>query len=162
MSGTVSIWPVSLTHMNSTQRCSYLLLLIVVLCYFSGATGPCTTDGPLLMGDDGKPIWLDTSALLKSATHCVAPKMPALARQARIEGQVLVDILVDAKGKVACVQVIIGHPMLISSAVDAAKDWTFRPKKQNGKDVSFYGHLRFHFSTGETGKGENSCTVAHW
>jgi TonB family protein len=150
--------------MNSTQRCFYILLLIAVLCLtnISGATGPCTTDGPLLTGDDGKPIWLDTNTLLKKATRCVAPKMPTLARQARIEGQVLIDILVDAKGKVVCVQVIIGHPMLIGSAVDAAKDWTFQPKMQNGKDVSFYGHLQFHFSTGETGKGENSCTVAHW
>jgi outer membrane biosynthesis protein TonB len=52
--------------------------------------------------------------------------------------------------------------MLAGSAVDAAKDWTFQPKKQNGKNVSFYGHLRFRFSTGATWKGENPCTVAHW
>ena len=122
----------------------------------------CTTDQPLYTDRDGKPIWLDTDSLLRSATHCTAPKMPALARNARIEGYVSVDILVNDKGKVWCVQLVSGHPMLASSAINAAKDWTFRPKKHDGKPVWFHGHLRFHFSTGETEKNENPCTVAHW
>jgi len=88
--------------------------------------------------------------------------MPAMARQARIEGQVLVDILIDQRGKVVCVQLTDGHPMLAGSAIDAAKDWTFRPLKQKRQTVYFYGHLRFHFSTRDDMKGENSCTVAHW
>ena len=120
----------------------------------------CTTDQPLYSGRDGEPIWLDNDSLLKSATHCKAPKMPALGRNARIEGYVSVDIVVNDKGKVA--QLINGHPMLASSAINAAKDWTFRPNKQDGKAVWFYGHLRFHFSTGEIKKNDNSCTVAHW
>src|ERR1035437_2828298 len=151
-------------HMRPTQRYSLLLLLMGVLSLTNvlGVVAACGSDGPLLMRKDGKPRWLDTKALLERATHCVAPQMPAMARQVRIKGQVLVDILVDTKGKVACAKVIIGHPMLIGPAVEAAKDWTFRPKKQNGKVVSFYGHLQFFFSTGGTGKGENPCTVAHW
>jgi TonB family protein len=128
----------------------------------SASLGSCTNDGPLLTGNDGKPIWLSTNALLKNATHCIAPEMPALFRQARIEGLVFVDILVDEKGRVACAQLISGHPLLAGSAIDAAKNWTFRPKKQRGRAVSFYGHLRFHFSTGPTSKSEDPCTVAHW
>jgi len=122
----------------------------------------CNPDGPVLSDRDGKEVWLNTDALLKRAIHCQAPSMPAMARQARIEGQFLVDILVDAKGQVACARLISGHPLLIASAIDAAKDWKFRPMKQHGKAVSFYGHLRFHFSTGETPKNEHPCTVAHW
>lgn len=79
----------------------------------------------------------------------------------RLEGQVLVEILVDEKGKVSCARVVSGHPLLVASAIDAAKDWTFRPVKQDGKKVSFYGHLSFHFSTGQISK-KNPCTVAHW
>jgi hypothetical protein len=45
----------------------------------------CTTDQRLYADPDGKPSWLDTDSLLKSATHCIAPKLPALARNARIE-----------------------------------------------------------------------------
>jgi TonB family protein len=124
--------------------------------------GLCASEEPLLADKDGKPIWLNTDALLKSATHCTAPRMPALARQARIDGYVFVDILVNTKGQVVCVRFISGHPMLASSAIDAAKNWTFRPMKQDGKAVSFYGHLSFHFSTGKTAKNENPCAVARW
>ena len=124
--------------------------------------GSCTSEEPLLADKDGKPIWLNTDALLKSATHCTAPRMPAFARQARIEEYVFVDILVNTKGQVACARLISGLPMLASSAIDAAKDWTFRPMNQNERVVSFYGHLSFHFSTGGNAKNENPCTVAHW
>jgi TonB family protein len=122
----------------------------------------CKADGPLLTDKAGKPTWLNTKALVKRANHCVAPRMPTFARQARIEGQVLVDILVDQQGKVACVQLIHGHPMLAGSAIEAAKDWTFRPMKKSRQAVSFYGHLGFYFSTGQIAKGESPCTVAHW
>jgi TonB family protein len=116
----------------------------------------------LLTDKAGVPIWFDTDTLLKSATHCVAPQMPALAREARIDGFVLVDILVDGTGKVACVQLVQGHPLLVGSAIVAAKEWTFRGRKQKGREVSFYGHLRFHFTTGHTANNENPCIIAHW
>jgi TonB family protein len=150
--------------MTLTQRYCLLLVLIVALSLtnIAGSVGACRGDGPLLTGKDRKPIWPDTNAILKSASHCVAPQMPTLAHQVRIDGYVVIDILVDRKGKVACAELITGHPLLAGSAIHAAKDWTFLPRKQNGKDVSFYGHLRFHFSTGQTVKSENPCVVAHW
>jgi len=138
------------------------MLIEITLLAATAEAELCKADGPLLTDKAGNPIWLDTKALVKRANHCGAPRMPALARQARIEGQVLVDILVNQQGKVACVQLIQGHPMLASSAIDAAKDWAFRPMKKGRQAVSFYGHLAFHFSTGEIAKDENPCTVAHW
>lgn len=122
----------------------------------------CKADGPLLTDKAGNPIWLDTKALIKRSTHCVPPRLPAMARQARIEGQVLLDILVSPEGKVACIQVLKGHPMLIPGAIDSAKEWTFRPMKQKGRAIFFRGHLSFHFSTSGNVKGENPCTIARF
>ena len=118
----------------------------------------CTTDQPLYANRSGKPIWLNTDSLLKRATHCEAPTMPALAHQLRIAGHVSIDILVNDTGKVFCVQRVIGHPMLAGSATDAAKKWTFVPKRQNGRNVWFYGRLRFRFSGGNA--TTKSCVVA--
>src|SRR5690348_7853789 len=53
------------------------------------------------------------------------------------------DILVNDTGKVSGVRLVSGHPMLASSAINAAKGWTFRPMKHDGKAVWFHGHLRF-------------------
>jgi TonB family protein len=122
----------------------------------------CPTDQPLYRDRDGKPIWLDTESLLKKATHCRAPQMPPMLRVTELDGFVSVDILVNDKGRVWCAKVINGSPLLTTSAINAAKDWRFQPKKRSGKAVWFYGHLRFHFSTREVNKDEIPCTVAHW
>lgn len=142
--------------------CLLPLIGVLFLTSISDATDSCKCDGPLLTDKDGKPIWLNTNDLIKGAAHCVAPQMPPLMRQAEIDGYVFVDTLVDERGQVVCVRLIKGHPMLAGSAMDAAKSWVFRPKTQNGKGVSFYGHLRFHFSKRPIAKNESPCTVAHW
>jgi TonB family protein len=118
----------------------------------------CTTEQPLYANGSGKPIWLNTDSLLKRATHCEAPAIPTLAHQLRIAGYVSIDILVNDTGKVFCVQRVRGHPMLTGSATEAAKKWTFLPKRQNGRNVWFYGRLRFRFSGGNA--ITKSCAVA--
>ena len=140
----------------------FLIPLILILTLPTIVRGECKAEGPFLMDKVGKQTWLDTPALIKQSQHCVAPRLPAMAQNLRIQGQVLVDILVNERGKVACVQFIHGHPILASSAIDAAKSWTFRPMKQAGKAVSFYGHMTFTFSTSGYPKGESACIVAHW
>jgi TonB family protein len=150
--------------MSSTPRIISLFLLTVTLSLasISDSTESCKSDGPLLTNEDGKPIWLNTDALVKSAVHCVAPQWPALARQAEIEAQVLVDILVNQEGRVICVHLINGPPLLASSATDAARNWVFKPKKLKEKPVSFYGHLSFFYSTRGAPVEQNPCTAAHW
>jgi TonB family protein len=118
----------------------------------------CTTDQALYANGSGKPIWLNTDSLLKRATHCEAPAMPTLAHQLRIAGYVSIDILVNDTGNVFCVQHATGHPMLTGSATEAAKKWTFLPRRQNGRNVWFYGRLRFRFSGGNA--TTKSCAVA--
>ncbi len=52
----------------------------------------------------------------------VAPKYPPLAKAARIEGKVTLDLARDpATGNVLSAKPIAGHPVLVPSAVDAAK-----------------------------------------
>jgi len=128
----------------------------------NGSKALCTTQQSVYADGRGKPIWFETDSLLKRTTHCTAPKMPDMARSLRVEGYVSVEILVNDTGKVSCVRLVNGHPMFASSAINAAKRWTFRPMKQDGKAVWFYGHLRFHFSTGKINDSENPCTVGTW
>ena len=118
----------------------------------------CTTERPLYARRNGRPILLDTNSLLRGATHCEPPEMPSLSRQLGIGGYVSVDVLVNDKGNVSCVQTVRGHAMLVSSAIDASKKWTFVPKRQKGKEVWFYGQIRFQFLAGQTKL--NSCLVA--
>jgi len=122
----------------------------------------CKSEGPLLRDEAGNLAWLTTNELVAQASHCVAPEIPGLYRAARIQGDVLIDILVDRAGKVACARLVSGHPILAGTAIEAASRWTFKRRKQAGKRVSFYGHLAFHFSYNATTKNENPCLETHW
>jgi TonB family protein len=56
----------------------------------------------------------------------VAPKYPALAMQARIQGGVELQLTVEtATGEVQNVAAISGHPLLTPTAIEAAKQWRF-------------------------------------
>jgi len=122
----------------------------------------CPAAGPLLLNPTGAPRILGERVLAGRAIGCVAPKFPALARQARLNGYVRVAVLVNEAGGVTCVQLISGHPLLIGSAIEAARQWIFRPVTQNGRTVSAYGVLAFHYSTAGAEKPLRSCLDAHW
>ena len=47
------------------------------------------------------------------------PVYPALARQARIQGSVVLHAIIDKDGKVAQLEVVSGHPLLVQAALDA-------------------------------------------
>jgi TonB family protein len=125
-------------------------------------TEPCSSAGPLLTDGRGNAAWFSTGELIRKSTHCIAPRLPALLLSARFEGYVLVDVLINEKGHVDCVQLISGNPLVAVAAVKAAREWIFRPERQNGRPVSFSGHLRFHFSTSPVPDTTNACTEAHW
>jgi TonB family protein len=65
----------------------------------------------------------------------VAAVYPANARTQRIQGDVVIDALVDASGKVAEVKMISGHPLLQQAAMDSLRLWRYAPARLNGDPI---------------------------
>jgi TonB family protein len=65
----------------------------------------------------------------------VQPAYPALAKQARLQGTVRLEVLIDKTGVVSHIGLISGHPLLLPSAIEAVKQWTYRPTLLNGEPV---------------------------
>ncbi len=65
----------------------------------------------------------------------VAAVYPVNARTQRIQGDVLVDALVDATGKVTEVKMISGHPLLQQAAMDSLRLWRYAPARLNGDPI---------------------------
>jgi TonB family protein len=63
------------------------------------------------------------------------PEFPALAKTARVQGQVVLEFHINEHGGVENVEVLKGHPMLAPSARDAIKQWKFEPFVCNGKAI---------------------------
>jgi len=63
------------------------------------------------------------------------PAYPALARQARIQGNVVLHAIIDKDGRVGQLEVVSGHPLLVQAALDAVKQWRYQPTQLNGDPV---------------------------
>lgn len=65
--------------------------------------------------------------------HGVLPSYPASAIQAHVTGTVEIGIAVSPKGDVNSARVLIGHPMLVTSALEAIRQWRFEPNRVQGE-----------------------------
>lgn len=65
----------------------------------------------------------------------VQPQYPPLARQARIQGVVKLHAIIGKDGTVRELQMISGHPLLTAAALDAVRQWRYRPTLLNGEPV---------------------------
>jgi protein TonB len=67
--------------------------------------------------------------------HKVTPQYPPLARQARIQGDVILKAVIGKDGSIQNLQVVSGHPMLSAAAINAVKQWKYKPYYLNGQPV---------------------------
>lgn len=65
----------------------------------------------------------------------VNPQYPQLARQARVEGRVVLQATIGKDGTVQNLHLISGHPMLVQAAMDAVSRWRYKPYYLNGDPV---------------------------
>jgi protein TonB len=66
----------------------------------------------------------------------VDPAYPDLARVAGIGATLILECRIDPEGHVADIQVLRGHPLFDAAAVNAVRQWTYRPSLLNGQPVS--------------------------
>jgi len=76
----------------------------------------------------------------------VKPQYPALARQARVQGTVVLQAVIGKDGTVRNLRVVSGHPMLTTAAIDAVKQWLYRPYYLNGEPVEVDTQINVNFT----------------
>jgi periplasmic protein TonB len=83
---------------------------------------------------------------LPEAITKVPPVYPDIAREAGVDGVVLVQALVGKDGKVKDVRVVKNIPMLDDAAIAAVKQWVFKPALSNNKPVAVWVAVPVRFS----------------
>jgi protein TonB len=107
---------------RSVFRCA----LSVVLGVGFALTLAFAQDGPIRVGGNVQ------QANLISQVH---PVYPAEAKEARIQGIVKLDVVIDKEGHVSQVSVVSGPTSLVQSAVEAVQQWVYKPTLLNGQPV---------------------------
>ena len=75
------------------------------------------------------------AVIAASLINKVNPTYPPLARQTRISGTVRLHAIISKDGSVQQLEVLSGHPLLVQSALDAVRQWRYRPTLLNGEAV---------------------------
>ena len=79
----------------------------------------------------------------------VTPVYPASARQARISGTVRIEAVIGRDGIIQSLQVTSGHPWLAQAALDAVRQWVYRPTLLNGEPVEVLTQIDVNFKLAE-------------
>ncbi len=78
--------------------------------------------------------------------HKVQPTYPPLARTARMQGSVLLAAVIGKDGSIQNLHVISGHPLLTQAALDAVRQWKYRPYILNGEPVEVDTQVTVNFT----------------
>jgi len=65
----------------------------------------------------------------------IEPKYPYIAIQTRREGTVLLHAIISREGQITSLDVLSGDPLLVGAALDAVRQWRYRPTILNGEPV---------------------------
>jgi TonB family protein len=102
-------------------------------------------DGP--PGPSTGPIQIAGNVRAPERIYAPDPVYPEEARQARVQGVVILQTIINAVGKVTDIKVLKGLPSgLTEAAVEAVSKWEFRPATLEGKPVAVYYMVTITFS----------------
>lgn len=110
-----------------------------------GSAGPVEAPPPPPPPPPKKPKRVSGGVLQGKAIRRVQPIYPPIARSARVQGAVQVEVVIDEQGNVISARVLSGHPLLRQAALDAARQWKFRPTLLSGQPIKVTGILVFNF-----------------
>ncbi|WP_243301135.1 M56 family metallopeptidase [Geothrix oryzisoli] len=120
------------THVAASPAAA--LLPVLLLAGVLGLTTLSATGTPKPATMASEPVEMDFKQI-RVKHQPEAPVYPPEAKAARIQGTVVVVLVIDTKGKVTSAKAISGPPELHACAVDYAEAWEFEPAKVKGKAV---------------------------
>ena len=75
----------------------------------------------------------------------IEPKYPKIALAAHVSGTVVLKAVISKEGEIKELQVVSGHPLLVPAALDAVKQWRYRPYLLNGEPVEVETNINVNF-----------------
>src|SRR5258706_5652346 len=76
----------------------------------------------------------------------VNPEYPSEARKGRIQGTVVMHAIISKAGDIATLDLVSGDPMLAPAAIDAVRQWKYKPYLLNGKAVEVDTQIAVNFT----------------
>jgi TonB family protein len=105
-----------------------------------------STDAAAASSPQGPRVPVGGNVQMSKIIKMVQPVYPPLAKRARIQGKVILKVVVGQDGAVTSVTLENGHPLLAPAAIDAVRQWTFQPTLLNGQPVDVVSTVEVNFT----------------
>ena len=79
----------------------------------------------------------------------VEPKYPEIARERHIEGVVILNGVIDARGDVQDLTVVSGDPLLAPAAIEAVRQWKYKPYLLSGDPTNMETQIKVDFASAQ-------------
>lgn len=109
-------------------------------------TGIVGSDPPPQLDPGSGNVRVSQAVMQSLLIKKVHAEYPPLARQARIQGTVVLNVLINNNGDIEHLTVFSGHPMLVPAAVEAVKHWKYKPYFLNGQPMKVETTILVDFS----------------
>ena len=99
----------------------------------AGASSGAPTPSPAAAKPSGPPVVVPASVEAASIVTQAAPAYPPEARAKLIQGEVLLRAIIDKEGKISEVHVLSGDDLLAQAAMEAVRQWRYKPMLVDGE-----------------------------
>jgi protein TonB len=121
-----------------------------------GGTGGGILNGIIGSGGSGPPpppkaasrIRVGGNVQAAALVNKVTPQYPPIAKTAHVSGTVILHAIIAKDGSIQELQYMSGPPLLMKSAMDAVKEWRYKPTMLNGEPVEVDTTISVVFSLG--------------
>lgn len=104
---------------------------------------------PVVRAAPGGAVGVSAGVMAGQMEHSVAPVYPPIAKAARIQGVVVLHAIISKTGDIEDLQTISGPPMLVPAAMDAVRQWKYKPYLLNGEPTEVETTINVNFTFAE-------------
>lgn len=97
--------------------------------------GPVVPPGEIKRAEEKRPLKMSEPIVQAQLISRSEPRYPFIAIQTRTEGTVRLRAIISRDGRISELQVLSGPPLLVQAALDAVRQWRYRPTYLNGEPV---------------------------
>jgi TonB family protein len=148
------VLPAARCTMTPMSGMRYVLIAAMMACTLWAQTAV----PPVATSEGNQPSVPDADLTLDRIQE-VKAIYPTDADQGKPPGDVLVRIHISGTGEVESAELVSGNPGLAGAAVDAAKQWRFKPYLRGGKPVELSTVLPVQFAPSEMGSARGIGTM---
>jgi len=128
-----------------TVRPESLTIRVEGVDFEDGSTWGNTGKSPSRLGPAPTKVRVGGAVQSANLISYVAPVYPPLAKEARLQGDVVLEVEIAREGDVTNLKVVSGHALLLDAALAAARQWKYKPTLLNGQPVEVVSQITVPF-----------------